>query len=121
VRLRRIDRDNEHRREAAAYYDAELAGTVRTPTTSGKSTYHLYVVQHERASELVGVLHAAGVGSGVYYPEPLHVQPAFARYATERLPVAEGVAGKTFALPCHQNITRAEQDEVIAVLRQILA
>lgn len=121
VRLKRIDRDNEHRREAAAYYDENLQGLVGTPVTSGKPAYHLYVCIHDRAADLVPALRVNGIGTGIYYPEPLHTQPAFKRYATSPLPVVESVAGKTFALPCHQNITRKEQDSVIKVVREVLS
>jgi dTDP-4-amino-4,6-dideoxygalactose transaminase len=115
---------SEARRARAHWYNAALAGVpqVRTPVTDplNEHIFHQYVIETERRDELQAHLKAAGIGTAVYYPVPLHRQPCFAHlgYAAGRLPVAERAAGRVLALPVYPELSEAQQGAVVAAIRR---
>ncbi|MDE8344926.1 MAG: DegT/DnrJ/EryC1/StrS aminotransferase family protein [Acidocella sp.] len=113
------------RREAIAQiYDAGLAGFVGVPArvAGGQSAWAVYSVlfTHEAARDTAqAALRAAGIGCAVYYPRALHQQPAYAAsHDGVALPVAEGLGRRILALPIHPDLTDAQADRVVAVLRR---
>lgn len=111
------------RREHAAYYNAALADVaeVRTPYVdpANEPIYNQYTLRVERRDALQEFLKARGIGSAVYYPLPLHLQPCFAYlgYRPGRCPEAERAAGEVLSLPVFPELTRAQLDEVVAGVR----
>jgi dTDP-4-amino-4,6-dideoxygalactose transaminase len=111
------------RRENAAYYDAALADVpeVRTPHVdpSNESIYNQYTLRAERRDALQAHLKERGVGSAIYYPLPLHLQPCFAYlgYREGQCPEAERAAHEVLSLPIYPELTRAQLDEVIGAVR----
>ena len=105
---------------AAAYGAAGLDRWVRLPVVPEGSdpAWHLYVVTHPRADELVAALTAAGVQARSYYRRPLHRQPAMEPYVGELgpLPVTEELAATNIALPISPVFTEAQAGEVVAAL-----
>src|SRR5579885_2486196 len=82
VKLRHLARWNEQRRECAAVYArllAPLADSVTLPVEPSwsRGVYHLYVIQHADREGLQAHLSAKGIGSGIHYPIPLHLQKAY--------------------------------------------
>src|SRR6185312_11363567 len=69
------------RREHAAYYDRAFADVpeIRTPTidAGNESIYNQYTVRADRRDGLQAYLKGRGIGSAIYYPLPLHLQPCF--------------------------------------------
>jgi UDP-2-acetamido-2-deoxy-ribo-hexuluronate aminotransferase len=113
-------------REAiAARYGAALADLVQVPRTpaGARNAWAHYSILTPRRDALCDALEREGIGTAVYYPKPLHVQPAFARYGYEAgdLPVAERCARQILSLPMHPYLTREAQDEVIRALRRFFA
>jgi len=112
------------RRENAAWYDRELAGVegVRTPVTDpcNEHIFHQYVIAAERRDELQAHLKAAGVGTGVYYPRPLHLQKCFEYlgYREGAFPVAEAASRRVLALPVYPELTEAQREHVVASIRE---
>ena len=112
------------RRARAAWYNTALAGVaqVRTPVSDPRNEhiFHQYVIETERRDELQNALKACGIGSAVYYPVPLHLQPCFAYlgYRKGQLPVAEAAAGRVLALPVYPELTEAQQNAVVEAIRQ---
>jgi dTDP-4-amino-4,6-dideoxygalactose transaminase len=112
------------RRARAAWYNTALAGVaqVRTPVSDPRNEhiFHQYVIETERRDELQHALKAGGIGSAVYYPVPLHLQPCFAYlgYRKGQLPVAEAAAGRVLALPVYPELTEAQQKAVVEAIRQ---
>src|SRR6185437_4382056 len=97
VKLRRLDAWNEARRAHAAAYTAALAGAdVVLPAVDAgaEPVWHLFVIRTPDRGELQARLAAQGIASGIHYPVPLHMQPAFAHLAiaTGSLPITERVA-----------------------------
>ena len=80
--------------------------------------YHLYVVQVEGRDEVRQQLDASGVQSGIHYPTPLHLTPAYAHlgYGRGDFPVAEAMAPRLLSLPMFPQITDEQIDYVVARL-----
>jgi dTDP-4-amino-4,6-dideoxygalactose transaminase len=111
------------RRENAAYYDAAFADVpeLRTPVIdpANESIYNQYTVRAERRDALQEHLKGRGIGTAVYYPLPLHLQPCFAYlgYQPGSCPEAERAAGEVLSLPVYPELSRAQLDEVVGAVR----
>ena len=108
------------RRAAAARYRSMLAAAnlppeLRVPSDDPAHVWHHFVIRAPRRDALREHLAAAGVGSEVYYPVPLHQQPCFAHlgYAPGSLPVAERAALEVLALPMYPSLTAEAQAIVV--------
>jgi dTDP-4-amino-4,6-dideoxygalactose transaminase len=105
---------------ARAYVDAGLGEFVHLPLVPDDSdpAWHLYVVTHPRADELLAALGAAGVGARGYYRTPLHRQPAMATYAPApgALPVTDELAATNIALPISPVFGPEQAREVVAAI-----
>jgi dTDP-4-amino-4,6-dideoxygalactose transaminase len=118
---------NAARRAAAARYDALLADVpaVRRPQTlaGNEHVWHLYVVRVPRRDAVRTSLNAAGVGAGVHYPVPIHLQGAFQDlgHRAGDFPATEAAAREILSLPLYPEITPAQQERVVAALRAALA
>lgn len=129
AKLRRLADWNAARRAAAARYDALLADLVddgvRLPRTApgNAHVWHLYAVRVPHRDAVLAELNAAGIGAGVHYPVPVHLQPAFRElgYAAGDFPVAERAAGEIVTLPLFPQITEGQQARVVEVLGKALA
>jgi dTDP-4-amino-4,6-dideoxygalactose transaminase len=129
VKLTRLDAWSDARRGRAERYtrllaDAGLEGLVTPPYVrpGARHIFHQYVVRVEaaRRDALIEHLKANGVGTKIYYPVPLHMQPCFA-YLGHRegdFPEAERAARETLALPIYPELTDAQQDYVVEVVQR---
>ena len=77
--------------------------------------YHLYVVETDHREAVAERLKNDGVDTGIHYPVPLHLQPAYARlgHAVGEFPVAERLAGRMLSLPMFPETTAAQQEYVV--------
>ncbi|MBG6056115.1 dTDP-4-amino-4,6-dideoxygalactose transaminase [Salinibacterium sp. CAN_S4] len=123
AKLRRLDRWNAARRAAAGRYSAMLAGVdgVRTPSVrqGNIDAWHLYVVRVGERERVMSELAAAGIGSGIHYPTPVHLTEAYSSlgYARGQFPVAEAAAGSILSLPMHPHLSAQQQERVADALR----
>jgi dTDP-4-amino-4,6-dideoxygalactose transaminase len=123
VKLGRLEAGNAARERLARRYDEALAGVgdlVPPARVEGRtSAWHLYVVRTGRREELLAACRAAGVGAGVHYPVPLHLQSAWRHlgYARGDLPVTEAWAAGCLSLPLYPELTEGQQDRVVEVVR----
>lgn len=126
AKLRRLADWNTARRAAAARYDAllgELDG-VRLPRTApgNEHVWHLYAVRVPHRDTVLADLNAAGIGAGIHYPVPVHLQPAFRElgHAPGDFPVAERAAREILTLPLFPQITEEQQVRVAEALAKAL-
>jgi dTDP-4-amino-4,6-dideoxygalactose transaminase len=124
VKLPHLADWNERRRHWAAYYDEALANLpeLKLPSvrTGCEHVYHLYVVRHPRRDMLMEHLKNAGIQTGVHYPIPLHLQPAFKNMGLKRgdFPVTEALADSVLSLPIFPEMTEAEASRVSEAIHQ---
>lgn len=127
AKLKHLAAWNEERRVAAARYHELLAGLVPTITLpetlpGNEHVWHLYVVRVPNRDETLKKLNAAGVGAGIHYPVPIHLQGAFKHLGHEKgaFPVAEKAASEILSLPLFPGITAEQQATVAAELKKAI-
>jgi dTDP-3-amino-3,4,6-trideoxy-alpha-D-glucose transaminase len=126
IALVHLDEWNQTRRRLAGVYDEELASLppeLLRPVKKAPASdhvYHLYVVRSARRDQLRQFLAAHGVETGIHYPAPLHLQPAFARCGLEAgdLPAAERACGEILSLPMGIHVTAEQARRVAALIRE---
>ena len=127
IKLPYLDRWTEGRRSNARHYrelfKAEgLDGCIKLPVEkSGRHIYNQFVISVPgRRDELREFLTEAGVGTEVYYPVPMHLQPCFADLGVKRgdFPVAEAAAKGTLALPIYAELTNEQQAYVVQKIKE---
>ncbi len=124
AQLPKLEAHNARRRAIAARYDAELRGVV-TPTVAPGAThvYHQYTIRVNRRDEFVERLRERGVGSGIYYPIPVHRQAPFVAlgYGEQHFPVTETLTEQVVSIPVHPALSEADVDAVIAAVNETAA
>jgi dTDP-4-amino-4,6-dideoxygalactose transaminase len=126
AKLRRLDAWNEQRREGASRYGELLddLAQVRTPGTlaGNDHVWHLYVVRVPERDQVLQRLNAEGVGAGVHYPRPIHLQGAFAGLGHREgdFPEAERAAREILSLPLFPGISADQQEQIVEALRRAL-
>ena len=111
------------RRQNAAYYDRAFAdlADVRTPVVrpENESIFNQYTIRASRRDALQAFLKERGIGTSIYYPLPLHLQPCFAYlgYREGQCPESERAAKEVLSLPIFPELTQAQLDEVVAGVR----
>ena len=122
VQFAKLDRNTARRQAIAARYDAAFADLgIKLPTTPLDRThvFHQYTIGVGSARDaIVADLAQHGIGTGIYYPIPVHRQP----YVLERgihadLPITDGAAAASLSLPIYPGLTADEEATVIAGVR----
>ncbi|RMG13904.1 MAG: DegT/DnrJ/EryC1/StrS family aminotransferase [Planctomycetota bacterium] len=127
VKLPRLDDWNERREAIARAYREGLAGldelVLPTPRPGRGHVWHQFVVRHPRRDWLVERLAERGIGTGIHYPRPVHLQPAYAHLGLREgsLPEAERAAREVLSLPMFPELTDAEVERVVRAVRELLA
>jgi dTDP-4-amino-4,6-dideoxygalactose transaminase len=116
VKLRHLDRWNSDRRRVAAWYREALEG-VALPVEAGwaEHVWHLFTIRTSHRDELRERLAAAGIGTGIHYPLPLHLQPALLdrlRHEEGAFPASETRAREQLSLPMYPELERSQVDAV---------
>ncbi len=122
VKLAHLPSWTELRRHVAARYDAMLDGSgVATPKRPKalEHVYHIYAVRAPAREQLRERLQQAGVATGLHYPRPVHLQPAYAGlgYGAGDFPVSERLADELLSLPIYPELTAGQQDYICNVIR----
>jgi dTDP-4-amino-4,6-dideoxygalactose transaminase len=121
VKLRHLENWTEARRAAAKRYDELLSGTtfdapfVRDDV---RHVFHVYAIRVQKRAELQAWLASHDIQSGIHYPIPVHLLPAFADlgYKAGDFPNAEMAAAEVLSLPMYPELTAENQQRVIAAL-----
>lgn len=126
AKLSRLSSWNEQRRAAAELYNEMLSSIpeVALPSTlpGNEHIWHLYVVRVPDRDRVLSDLLASGIGAGVHYPIPMHLQGALSElgYREGDFPVAEKAASEVLSLPLFPGITQSEQERVVDRLAESL-
>lgn len=123
VKLDYLDRWNNQRIENARYFDANLKDTdlkLMKLDEKNKNVYHMYIVQSKNREELTQKLDEAGIGYGVYYPVPLHLQKVYKdlEYKVGDLPNVEYLSTRTLAIPVDPEMTEEERKYIVEILKK---
>ncbi len=128
VKLRHLAKWNESRRQLAHRYHelfADAKNSIIIPREAAwtKGVFHLYVVRVQDREALQSHLAEAGIGTGIHYPIPLHLQMAYQDlgYKPGDFPVTERVAAEIVSLPMFPQLTCNQQDEVVSKTKELLA
>lgn len=123
AKLKRMGEWNGHRQAAAARY-AELLGGIENiglpQTLAGNDhVWHLYVVRVQERDRVLAELNENGIGAGIHYPIPIHLQGAYSElgHGEGAFPVTERAAREMVSLPMFQGIEATQQERVAEVFR----
>jgi dTDP-4-amino-4,6-dideoxygalactose transaminase len=127
VKLRHLETGNRLRRAHAAYYDKALEGIEElvTPVETDfvRHVYHIYAIRVPERDEVIRRLSEKGIGSGVHYPVPIHLQEAYRSLGYERgaFPIAERCAREFVSLPMFPELTPLQLEMVCQAVREAVA
>jgi len=124
VKLKYLDQWTEARRTAAERYgallaDAGIAAPVAKPNV--RHVYHIYSIRTANRAQLIEALGARGVSSGIHYPFPVHLLPAYADlgYVAGDFPHAEKAADEQLSLPMYPELPAESQAKVVEALADL--
>jgi dTDP-4-amino-4,6-dideoxygalactose transaminase len=126
IKLRKLDEWNERRRQAALWYQERLDGDERIglpiEPAGRRHVYHLFVVRLADRETIHHGLAERGIGVGLHYPFPLHLQAAYAGmgYRAGDFPASEQAASSILSLPMYPHITEGQVDYVCFQLQKLL-
>src|SRR5262249_4564427 len=125
VKLARLAGWNEKRRAHANRYRELLANNVAgvvapMEPSSSKAIYHLFVIRTADRDRVKSGLADAGIGTGIHYPIPLHLQKAYdcLGYKAGDFPITEKVSEEILSLPMFPELTPEQQVEVVEKLAE---
>jgi len=122
VKLKRLDEWNQRRRENALIYDQLLEDTGIIPPyvdDKVKHVYHLYVIRIKNRDTLRTALKSKGIATGIHYPIPLHLQPAYAYLGHKPgdFPITERVANEILSLPMFPELTQEQIEYIVKKIK----
>jgi dTDP-4-amino-4,6-dideoxygalactose transaminase len=128
VKLKYLLAWNQKRRQLARLYNKLLQGVgdlvlPEENNTDSQGVYHLYVIQTAYRDKLYDYLTTAGIGVGIHYPIPIHLQMAYKElgYKVGDFPVAERVAQQILSLPIYPELQREQIIEVTQKIKEFFA
>lgn len=122
VKLDYIERWTEARRSIAERYNellSELPFARPGPPSYARHVYHVYSIRLQRRDDALTLLREAGIGAGIHYPIPVHLQKAYTElgYRAGDLPVTEMLANDFLSLPIYPELLPDRATEVVSTLR----
>jgi len=127
IKLRHLDRGNDLRRTHAARYSAAFKEVeeVIPPLEAeyARHVYHIYAIRVQDRDEVMRRLEQKGIGCGVHYPVPVHLQQAYVSLGHQRgaFPVSEQIANEFLSLPMFPELTEAQIDFVIETVTETVS
>ena len=117
-KLKVFGQEIEWRNRIADRYNARLephVAAVPHVIEGGVSNWAQYTIEHDNRDGLAAHLRGLGVPSAVYYPVPMHMQPAYRRFpqGAGGLPVTERIRDRVISLPMHADLDEATQDRIV--------
>ena len=123
VKLRHLDDwTAARRRHAAAYGDSLVGSGVRLlePVPEGSSAWHIFPVFTDRRDELMDHLKSRGIGTGIHYPIPVHLQQGYAHlgYKLGDFPLTEQACNQVLSLPMYAELQHEQLMEVVGAIQE---
>jgi dTDP-4-amino-4,6-dideoxygalactose transaminase len=121
VKMGYIEEWTEKRRKVASWYNQMLVGCVKPALKSdSRHVYHVYAIQVPDRDEVQRKLTARGIGTGIHYPTPVHLQKAYGDYGygLGDFPITESTAKRFLSLPMYAELHREQVEEVAACLNE---
>lgn len=126
VKLRHLNQWNKRRQQNAKIYHRLFQGIEKVilPTSLGssQSVYHFYIIRLKNRDEVQKQLQQKGIGTGIHYPLPLHLQPAYKYlgYHKGDFSQAEKVAKEILSLPVYPELTENQIKYIVKSIKQVL-
>jgi dTDP-4-amino-4,6-dideoxygalactose transaminase len=127
VKLRYLEQSNRLRRYHASNYQKALDDIeeiiLPTQAAYARHVYHIYAIRVQDRDEILTFLADKGIGCGVHYPVPIHLQEAYRHLGYRRgaFPVAERCASEFVSLPMYPELTYSQVEEVIQDVKVAIA
>lgn len=123
IKLNYLDKWNKQRKQIAQYYSENLSRVYNCPFTSPESNhvYHVYTLRHPKRDLIMNLLAKKGISSAIYYPIPLHLQPAYSdlKYHKGDFPIAESVCREIFSIPIYPELSPKDTQHIVSTLNNI--
>ena len=126
VKLRHLDAANQRRRDHAAFYQSyfsELEQLVVLPKVrrNAEHVYHIFAIQVPDRQELINSFETKGIGYGIHYPKPIHLQPALSNFGFRQgqFPVSERCADRVISLPIFPEMIRTQLEMVAGAVKEV--
>lgn len=117
TKLTHLNKWTDQRRNHAEYYTKHLSNSVQPPVEDkhAKHVYYMYEIQAPKRDKLRKYLKKQGIHTGIHYPIPLHLQPAYEHLHLPKgsYPVAEKLAEHILSIPMYPELTKQQQDYII--------
>jgi dTDP-4-amino-4,6-dideoxygalactose transaminase len=124
VQLSKLESFNQARIDHAQKLTEGLEGLVEVPYVAPdvRHVFHQYTIKQNSRDGLKAALENAGIGSGIYYPKPLHQFPVFESSVPEGFsaPVSEEVSNEVLSLPVRPGLTDDEIDKIISEIKKFI-
>jgi dTDP-4-amino-4,6-dideoxygalactose transaminase len=126
VKLPHLDAWNDSRRKTASLYDELLRATaVGLPHVSPdvEHVFHLYVIQLDERDRVLSELTQRGIGAGIHYPVPIHLQEAYRErgFGPGSFPVTEAIAKRILSLPIYPEMSEPDVRRVAGAVRELVS
>ena len=124
IKLRHLEKANQRRRAHAGHYDRlfQGLGEVVPPFEApyGRHVYHIYPIQVRERNEIMRLLQEKGIGCGIHYPVPIHLQEAYRGlgYGEGAFPVSERTCSEFISLPMFPELTETQVELVVESVRE---
>jgi len=124
VKMAYIESWTEARQAVASHYDRLLARAQfkrPAPPPHCRHVYHVYAVEVEHRDQVQKALSAAGIGTGIHYPVPVHLQKAYGElgYGRGDFPVTEAIANRFLSLPIYAELQPEQVANVVVELENV--
>jgi len=123
AQLGKLEALTEKRIANANFFSRELSAAVQVPVVPPgyRHVFHQYTIRvRGDRDRIVEQLKARGIGTGIYYPIPIHRQPFYLQMGfQDSLPVSEMLAQQVISLPAHPGLSQADLERIVAEVRAL--
>ncbi len=117
AKLPHLNKWTDQRRKHAKYYDNNLPENIELPIEKehAKHVYYMYEIRVKKRNELMQYLKENGVNTGIHYPIPLHLQPAYEKLEHKKgdFPISEKLADEILSIPIYPELSKEQLDYII--------